>query len=209
MVHSPQVRELFSQYLRTCVDTERFDKNAPMTAAKAAQASEQCPAAARWLKSVITDSATAAAHVLADVDDFVERSAWENDKAKMTFKSRGRTPPSLINLVGDPLENALVLDDVTSKGMARSPKCVLPLEHVAKCVAKHLQGQSWVRFDYAQLKRDFLHMGIKIQRIRLKLGGASRYLLVFPSIEGCMYLLKRAGWRTTDESTYDEEDAEF
>ena len=65
----------------------------------------------------------------------MERSAWENDKAKMTFKSRGRTPPSLINLVGDPLEEALVLDDVTSKGMARFLKCVLPLKHVAKCVA--------------------------------------------------------------------------
>jgi len=207
LVHSPQVRELFFQYLRTCVDTGRFDKNAPMTAAKAAQASEQCPAAARWLKSVIMDRPTAAAHVPADVDDFVERAAWENDKAKMTFKSRGRTPPSLINLVGDPLEEALILDDVTSKGMARSPKCVLPLEHVAKCVAKHFQGQSWVRFDSAELKRDFLHMGIKIQRIRL--GGASRYLLVFPSIEGCMYLLKKAGWMTTDESAYDEEDAEF
>ncbi len=74
LVHSPQVRELFFQYLRTCVDTGRFDKNAPMTAAKAAQASEQCPAAARWLKSVIMDRPTAAAHVPADVDDFVEGS---------------------------------------------------------------------------------------------------------------------------------------
>ena len=91
--------------------------------------------------------------------------------------------------------------------MARSPKCVLPLEHVAKCVAKHFQGQSWVRFDSAELKRDFLHMGIKIQRVWL--GGASRYLLVFPSTEGCMYLLKKAGWMTTDESAYDEEDADF
>jgi len=138
-----------------------------MTAAKAAQASEQCPAAARWLNSVIMDKPTVAAHVPADVDDFTERAAWEDDKAKMTFKSHGRIPPSLLNLVGDPLEEALVLDDGTNKGMARSPKCVLPLEHVAKCVAKHFQGQSWVRFDSAELKRNFLDMGIKIQRIRL------------------------------------------
>lgn len=88
--------------------------------------------------------------------------------------------------------------------MARSPKCVLPSEHVAKCVAKHFQGQSWVRFDSAELTRNFLDMRIKIQRI--KLGGASRYLLVFPSIEGCTYLLKRISWMTTDESAYDEEE---
>ena len=132
-----------------------------MTSAKAAQASEQCPAAANWLKAVIMDKPTAVAHVPVDVDDFTERASWENDKAKMTFKSRGRTPPSLLNLVGEPLEEALAVDDVTSKGMARSPICVLPLEHVAKCVAKHFQGQSWVRFDSAELKRDFLHMGIK------------------------------------------------
>lgn len=41
------------------------------------------------------------------------------------------------------------------------------------------------------------------------LGGASRYLLVFPSIEGCMYLLKKKGCMTTDETAYDEEDDEF
>ena len=179
-----------------------------MTAAEAAQASEQCPAAARWLNSVIMGKPTVAAHVPADVDDFTERAAWENDKPKMTFKSHGRIPPSLLNLVGDPLEEALVLDDGTNKGMARSPKCVLPSEHVAKCVAKHFQGQSWVLFDSAELTRNFLDMRIKIQRIRL--GGASRYLLVFPSIEGCTYLLKRTSWMTTDESAYDEEeDAEL
>lgn len=119
------------------MDIKAFPKNAPMTSAKAAQASEQSPYAARWLKSDIMDRPSAVAYVPADVDDFNKRSAWENDRAKMTCKSRGRTPPSLLNLVGDPLEEALVHDDVTSKGMARSPKCGLPLEHVAKCVGKH------------------------------------------------------------------------
>ncbi len=57
---------------------------------------------------MIMDRPTAAAHVPADIEDLTERAAWENDKAKMTFKSRGRTPPSLLNLVGDALEAALV-----------------------------------------------------------------------------------------------------
>ncbi len=86
LVHSPAIIEIFFQYLRTYIDTKGFSTNAPMTAAKAAQASQQSPAAASWLKSVIMDRHTAAAQVPADVDD------WENDQAKMTFKSRGRTP---------------------------------------------------------------------------------------------------------------------
>ncbi len=96
--------------------------------------------AAKWLKSVVMDKPTSAAHVPADVDDRNERSAWENDKDKMT--SRGPTPPSMLNLVKDALEMELVRRDVTSVGLGQSKKCMLPLDHVAKCVARHMQGQS-------------------------------------------------------------------
>ena len=67
--------------------------------------------------------------------------------------------------------------------------------------------QSWVRFDSIELKRDFELMGIKIQRIRL--GGSAKPLLVLPSIEGCMYLLKKADWKTTNETCAGQEEAEF
>ena len=46
-----------------------------------------------------------------------------------------------------------------------------------------------MRFDSSKLKRDFLHIGIKIQRIKLR--GASRYSLVFPCTEGLHVLVAK------------------
>jgi len=210
LVNNPAVREIFFQYLRTCVDISRHTKDAPMTDAKAAQAAEQCPVAIKWMKAVIMDKPAAAAYVPADVDDYELRAAWENDKHKMTFKSRGPTPPALLNLVGNLLNEALLKRDYSATGPVNSVKCVLPLDHVAKCVTRHFQGQSWTRFNGADLKRDFELLGINVKgRTRLGGGGPKRGLLVFPSIEGCMYLMKKKGWMTEEEAGDDDEEMEY
>lgn len=210
LVNNPAVREIFFQYLRTCVDISGHPKDAPMTDAKAAQASAQRPVGARWLKAVVLDRPTSAAHVPADVDDYEARVAWENDKHKMTFKSRGPTPPSLLNLVGAPLEEALLKRDTSSLGTAQSMKRVLPLDHVAKCVTRYLAGQSWSKFDEAALKETFVNLRINVKgRCRLGPGPPKRGLLIFPSIEGCVYLLKKRGWMTNKEVGEEEEELEY
>ncbi len=98
---------------------------APMTNAKATQASEQCPVAAKWLKSVIMDRPNSAAHVPVDVEDYQERAAWDNDKHKMTFKSRGPSPPALTNLVGEALEITLIAETVLASAKSFLPSATL------------------------------------------------------------------------------------
>jgi len=210
LVNNPVVREIFFQYLRTCIDSTgvRIGR-APMTAAKAAQASEQCPVAAKWLKSVILDRPNAAAHVPADVDDYDERAAWENDKIKMTFKSRGPIPPAISNLLGDDLEEELIRRESHSQG-GNSVKCLLPVDHVTKCITKYVSGQSWLRFNEADLKETFASIGILPGKHRCCLAGQPRRgLYIFPSIEGCIYKLKKKGWMTSLEAGEEVEDLEY
>ena len=61
-----------------------------MTTTKADAAAEQCPIAIKWLKTAVLDQPECAAHPPMFVgEDYVHRQLWENDKDKMTFKSRG------------------------------------------------------------------------------------------------------------------------
>ncbi|DBB12940.1 TPA: hypothetical protein ACH3X3_005689 [Trebouxia sp. C0006] len=156
------------------------------------------------------DRPTAAAHVPADVDDYEARAGWENDKHKMTFKSRGPTPPSPLHLMGNRLEEELLKRDTSSLGSLHSMKCVLPLDHVAKCVTRYVAGQAWSRFNEAELKKAFEDLGINVKgRCKKRPGPAKRGLLIFPSIEGCVYLLKKKGLMTNEEAGEEEEELEY
>lgn len=60
-----------------------------MTASKADVAAEQCLVGIKWLKSAILEQPNGAASTPSWVgDDYDQRTAWEDDKDKMTFHHR-------------------------------------------------------------------------------------------------------------------------
>ena len=63
-----------------------------------------------------------------------------------------------------------------------------------------------MKYNEDDVKRDFTNQGLKIDQARLA-GTTCRGLIKFPSIEGCIYLLRDNGWMTASElSIEDDED---
>lgn len=83
--------------------------------------------------------------------------------------------------------------------------CVLPLNHIFACVAATFKGQSYMKYNEDEMKRQFLEMDLKIGQNRLA-GTSQRGLVKFPSIEGCIYLSRKKGWMTAAELSMDEEE---
>ncbi len=79
----------------------------------------------------------------------------------------------------------------------------LPLDHISACVAARFKGQSWMRDDEDDLKRDFKQLGLEPKLARL--AGTAR-LISFPSIEGLIYLLRKKGWLTAAELALEDDD---
>ncbi len=171
LVNDESVRLAFLQYLRTKVDTGKIRiGRAPMASAKADAAAEQCPVGTKWLKTAVLDEPTCAAHVPVSVsDDYDVRTKWEEDKQLMTFKSRGSVAQAFHNLLGEEYETALLAADYGKQGQRSSltTKCVLPLNHISKCVLRQFQGQSWLKVNEDDIKRDLLALGIPYKSARL------------------------------------------
>ena len=107
LVDNPSIREVFYQYLVNCVDLTGFPQRAPMTSSKAEAAAEQCPVVIKWLKTVVLQQPNCAASVPAWVgDDYAQRTAWEDDKLKMTFKNRVHNSRAMRNLLDKGYEKA-------------------------------------------------------------------------------------------------------
>jgi hypothetical protein len=62
-----------------------------------------------------------------------------------------------------------------------------------------------MRYNEDDIKRDFMQLGLEVKSAKLA-GASRRGLIVFPSIEGVMYLLRKKGWMTAAEMTLDDED---
>jgi len=192
------------QYLRTCVDTSAVEiGRAPMTSAKASAASQQCPVGIKWLKTVVLEEPTSAACVPASVgEDYGERTSWEDDKDRMTFKPRGNNNTAMRNMLGEDYEKAALKQDFARLS---SMKCVLPLTHITKLVGKQFVGQSWMRINEDDLKRDFEALGAEFKPAKLA-EKARRNMVIFPCIEGIIYLLVKKWWMTREEADDDLED---
>ena len=203
LVDNPSIREVFYQYLVNCVDLKGFPTRAPMTSSKADAAAEHCPVGIKWLKTAVLEQPNCAASVPAWVgDDYEQRTAWEDDKLKMTFKNRVHNSRAMRNFLDDGYEKACLSDDLAKRS---SVTCVLPLNHISACVAARFKGQSYMKYNEDDMKRDFSQLGLKIGQDRLA-GTSRRGLIKFPSIEGCIYLLRKKGWMTAAELTMEDEE---
>lgn len=76
-------------------------------------------------------------------------------------------------------------------GKRSSVTCILPLNHIASCIASRFKGQSYMKYE-DDMKRDLLKLGLKIDQARLA-GTTRRGLIRFPSIEGCIYMMRDKG----------------
>ncbi len=174
-----------------------------MTSSKADAAAEQCPVGIKWLKTAILEQPSCAASVPAWVgDDYAQRTLWEDDKDKMTFHHRVNNSRAMRNLLDEEYEKAALREDLNKRSTV---KCILPINHISACVAARFKGQSWMRYNEDDLKRDFKALGLEPKQARLA-STSRRGLITFPTVEGIIYLLRKKGWMTADELTIDDED---
>ena len=134
--------------------------------------------------------------------DYEQRSAWEDDKDEMTFHDRAKNSHAMRNLLDEMFEKATLKDDL---GKRNGIKCILPINHISACVAARFKGQSWMRYTEDDIKRDFVQLRLEVNSAKLA-GVTRRGLVVFPSIEGIMYLLRKKGWMTAAETVLEDED---
>ncbi len=106
------------------------------------------------------------------------------------------------NLLEHEYEKACLADDLAKRSTVT---CVIPLNHISACVAARFKGQSYMKYNEDEMKRQLLEMGLKIGQERLA-GTSRRGLVKFPSKEGCIYLLRRKGWMTAAELSMDEKE---
>ncbi|KAL3138579.1 hypothetical protein ABBQ32_006348 [Trebouxia sp. C0010 RCD-2024] len=101
----------------------------------------------------------------------------------------------------------MCIKDIGGRGQraATLPKCVLPLDHVTRCVVRHFQGQStWLKPNADAIKRQLKdELGIDYTTAKLA-GKIQRKCFIFPSIEGCIYKMKKKGWMTDEEASMDD-----
>ena len=62
-----------------------------------------------------------------------------------------------------------------------------------------------MRYTEDDIKRDFVQLRLEVNSAKLA-GVTRRGLVVFPSIEGIMYLLRKKGWMTAAETVLEDED---
>ncbi len=125
-----------------------------------------------------------------------------SDLTKMTFHSREHNSRALRNLLDEEYEKASLKDDLRNHSAV---KCILPINHISACVAARFKGQSWMRYNEDDLKRDFKQLGLVPKLARLA-GTPRRGLITFPSIEGVFYLLRKKGWLTAAELALEDDD---
>ncbi len=103
--------------------------------------------------------------------------------------------------IDEEYEKAALRDDMVKRNTV---KCIIPLKHINACMAARFKGQSWMRYNEDDIKRDFMQLGLEVESAKL-VGATRRGLIVFPSVEEVMYLLKKKGWMTAAEMTLEDE----
>ncbi len=118
----------------------------------------------------------------------------------MTFHYRVNNSRALRNLLDEDYEKAFLNEEKHSE-----VKCILPLNHTSTCVSSTFKGQSWLKYNEDDLKRDFRSVGLEPKQMSLA-GTSRRGLIMFSGIEGVIYFLRKKGWLTEAELTIEEED---
>ena len=109
------------------------------------------------------------------------------------------------NLVGEEWEQHALQLDLAKRSAV---KTVVPIRHVTDCVMNYFKGQSFRGTTEDDIVDTFKSLGLKVDLVKkIPAGGTSRRCIVFPSVQGLIFLLKKKHWMSSEEViSYDEEE---
>ena len=86
-------------------------------------------------------------------------------------------------------------------------KTVVPVRRGIHCVMNHFKGQSFRGTTEDDIVDTLDSLNLEVDFVKkIPAGGTSRRCVVFPSVQGLMFLLKSKRWMSVEEViSYDEE----
>jgi len=208
LVKDPSVQELFFHYLLG-VDSSIVKKGqAPFTAFKQQIQSAQAPNAIKWIKHLLTDTdamCTCPGEVRLDSERYaITREIEESGLFRLRHRPAAGND-AFSNLVGEEWEQHALQMDLAKRSAV---KTVVPIRHVTDCVMNYFKGQSFRGTTEDDIVDSFKSLGLKVDLVKkIPSGGTSRRCIVFPSVQGLMFLLKKKRWVSGEEViSYDDEE---
>ncbi len=190
------VCEIFFQFLRT-VDVSKIEiGRAPVTTVKLESMSAQAPLAIRWLKSAVMDNHTIMCYVPNDIQGDAERCEYAADIDQFRLKSRCESQQQFSNLIGDAFQEFMVQQDLKKFSVV---KCKVPSSHVVATILQQFRGQRYMGGNEEDFLQAFKDLGIPVNQ-GAKVMSKKKTCIVFPSIEGLVYLLRKKNWMTAEEA---------
>ncbi len=208
LVKDPSIHELFFHYLLG-VDSSIVKKGqAPFTAFKQQIQSAHAPNAIKWMKHLMTDTdsmCSCPGEVRMDSERCaIMREIEETGLFRLKHRSEAGNE-AFSNLVGEEWEQHALDRDLAKRSAV---KTVVPVRHVTDCVMNYFKGQSFRGTTEDDILDTFKSLGLKVDFIKkITPGGTSRRCIVFLSVQGLTFLLKKMRWMSADEVvSYDDED---
>ena len=109
------------------------------------------------------------------------------------------------HLAGDEWQQHALQMDLAKRSAV---KTVVPIRHVTDCVMTYFKGQSFRGTTEDDIVDTFKSLGLKVDFIKkIPTGGTSRRCIVFPSVQGLTFMLKKKRWMSAEEViSCDDED---
>lgn len=131
-----------------------------------------------------------------DIQGHEERCEYDSDLDQFRLKSRCECTQPFSNLIGDAFEEYMVQQDLKKFS---SVKCNVPRSHVIATVLQQFRGQRYMGGNEEDFLQAFRDLGIPVNK-GAKVMGRKKTCIVFPSIEGLVYLMKKKNWMTAEEA---------
>jgi len=208
LVKDPSIHELFFHYLLGIDSSSVIKGQAPFTAFKQQIQSAQAPNAIKWIKHLLTDTESLCS-CPREVRMESERYAIIREiEESGLFRIRHRPAAgddAFNNLVGEEWEQHVLQMDLAKRSAV---KTVVPMRHVTDCVMTYFKGQSFRGTTEDDIVDTFKSLGLKVDLVKkIPAGGTSRRCIVFPSVQGMTFLLKKKRWMSAEEVvSYDEDE---
>ena len=188
-MHDPEVHRIFFQHLRT-VDTSVITiGSAPLTTVKQAAIADQAPVAIRFLVHAIRESRTKAFCRGSKHMSEGDRMNYMDDIDSFELKHRSYDTSAFQNLLGDQLQEALLLEDFKN----RNSRSKVYQTHAYDIVQTHFAGQRYQNANHSVYMKSFKKLGLETNKTT-RILGSPRRCIWFPSIEGLQYMLSKKHW---------------
>ncbi|KAL0019351.1 hypothetical protein WJX79_001213 [Trebouxia sp. C0005] len=156
----------------------------------------KAPLAIRWLKSAVMDNHTIMCYVPNDIQGDAERCEYAADIDQFRLKSRCESQQQFSNLIGDAFQEFMVQQDLKKFSVV---KCKVPSNHVVATILQQFRGQRYMGGNEEDFLQAFKDLGIPVNQ-GAKVMNKKKTCIVFPSIEGLVYLLRKKNWMTAEEA---------